>query len=533
MTKHVNHVRIAVSSLAFALSVPALAESLKPSDLLNEFWSPARPNPFECSLGILNSTPMGLPRCMQASRISQHLQDLQDIAKAHSGNRAAGLPGYQASVDYVKDALQRAGYAVTVQPFPFTSFYPKGPGQLSAVEPTPTTYVWEKDFTYLSQTDAGNVTASVAPVDLALGAGNQSTSGCEAEDFANFPAGSIALIQRGTCTYQIKAENAAAAGAVGVVFFNQGDSDDRKGLLNATLGDSYKGGIPVIFATYDNGVAWAQSEGLKLNLVVDVVREKTQTFNVIAETRTGNPNNVIMVGGHLDSVPEGPGINDNGSGSAAILELALQMRKTYPVNKVRFAWWGAEESGLVGSTYYVNQLSDAERAKIKTYLNFDMIGSPNFAYFIYDGDGSVYDLKGPPGSGAVEKLFEKYYRLRGLESEGDAITFRSDYAEFFRQGISFGGLFSGAEVVKTPEQAAKYGGEAGKAFDECYHQACDNMSNIDNEALEINGDAMAFVTSWLALSTQVIDDEIAASKPKARLAPDVQDITHWGDHWIK
>ncbi|WP_263141098.1 M28 family metallopeptidase [Pseudomonas sp. RIT-PI-AD] len=533
MPKNVKHVRAAVGSLALALSTAALAAPIKENDLLNEFWSPSRPNPFECSLGILNSTPMGLPRCMQASRISQHLQNLQDIAKAHSGNRAAGLPGYQSSVDYVKDTLKRAGYAVTVQPFPFTAFYPQGPGSLSATAPTPVSYVWEEDFNYLSQTEPGNVTATVVPVDVTLGAGNKSTSGCEAEDFAGFPAGSIALIQRGTCTYQQKAENAAAAGAVGVVVFNQGDADDRKGLLNATLGDSYKGGIPVVFATYDKGAAWAETAGLKLNLVVDVVRKKTQTYNVIAETRTGNPNNIVMVGGHLDSVPEGPGINDNGSGSAAILELALQMRKAYPLNKVRFAWWGAEESGLVGSTYYVDQLSDSERAKIKTYLNFDMIGSPNFAYFIYDGDGSVYDLKGPPGSAAVEKLFEKYYRLRGLESEGDAITFRSDYAEFFNKGISFGGLFSGAEVVKTEEQAAKYGGEANKAFDECYHQACDNMTNINNEALEINGDAIAFVTSWLSLSTKVIDDEIAASKTNAKLAPAAYDITHWGDHWVK
>ena len=158
---------------------------------------------------MLVSTPLGLPRCLQASNVVKRLQKLEDIASLNDGNRAAATPGYQASVDYVKQTLQKAGYKVSVQPFPFTAYYPKGPGSLSATVPQPVTYEWEKDFTYLSQTEAGDVTAKVVPVDLSLGAGNTSTSGCEAEDFANFPAGSIALIQRGTCNFEQKAENAA------------------------------------------------------------------------------------------------------------------------------------------------------------------------------------------------------------------------------------------------------------------------------------------------------------------------------------
>ncbi|MGH8355266.1 MAG: M28 family metallopeptidase [Pseudomonas sp.] len=532
---NLNPLRIALSSLALAFSSAALAAPASESNPFNEFWSPDRPNPYECNLGILNNTPLGLPRCMQAGRMMNHLQMLHDIAAANAGTRAAGLPGYQASVDYVKETLQQAGYAVSLQPFPFTAFYPQGPGELAAITPVPVTYEWEVDFTYLSQTEPGEVSGSVVPVDIALGPDNASTSGCEAEDFSGFPAGAIALIQRGACSFQQKAENAAAAGAIGVVIFNQGNTEDRKGLLNATLGDAYAGGIPALFATYDRGAAWSATDGLQLRLLVDVVREKTQTFNLVAETKRGNPDNVVMVGAHLDSVFEGAGIQDNGSGSAALLELALQLRKAYPKNKVRFAWWGAEESGLVGSTYYVNNLAPEEKAKIKAYLNYDMIASPNFAYFIYDGDGSDFGLQGPLGSAAIEKLFEKYYRLRALPSEGDEIDFRSDYAQFFEDGIAFGGLFTGAEVLKTAEQALKYGGEAEVAFDHCYHQACDDISNINQQALEINGDAVAFVTSWLSLSTKLIDDEIAAAQtaPSLRAKAAAHDITHWGKDWIK
>ena len=531
-----NKKKLSLAALLASLATPAMAAGPEdPAQLFDRLWSPSRLGPMECRAGVLNGSPLLLPRCMQAQKTTEHLQMLHAVALANGGNRAAGLPGYQGSLDYVRTTLEDAGYSVTQQAFPFSAFYPQGPGVLQALAPTPVQYEWEVDFTYLSQTDAGDVSAAVAPVDIALGLGNTSSSGCEAEDFVGFPAGAIALLQRGTCNFQLKAENAAAAGASGVVIFNQGDTEERKGLLNATLGDAYAGGIPVLFVTYDLGVSLAQTAELQLRMFTDVVRERTQTFNLIAESRHGNPDNVVMAGAHLDSVYEGAGINDNGSGSAALLELAVQMRKVRPKNKLRFAWWGAEESGLVGSTYYVSELPAEEKAKIKAYLNFDMIASPNFAYFIYDGDGSDFGLQGPPGSAALEKLFEEYYKLRGLPFEGDEITFRSDYAQFFTDGIAFGGLFTGAEVLKTEEQAARYGGTPGIALDPCYHAACDDLNNLDQRALEINGDAMAFVTSWLALSTKVVDDEIAASQagPSLKRAAKAYDITHWGKHWIK
>jgi len=188
-------------ALALALSSSLYAAPPVPDELFNEFWSPARPDPSGCNSVLLNNSPLGLPRCMQASNTLYHLQMLQDIAAANGGTRAAGLPGYQASVDYVKQTLEQAGYQVTLQPFPFTAFYPQGPGELEAVAPVPLTYLWDSDFTYLSQTEPGDISGSVVAVDLALGAGNSSTSGCEAEDFAGFPAGAIALLQRGACSF--------------------------------------------------------------------------------------------------------------------------------------------------------------------------------------------------------------------------------------------------------------------------------------------------------------------------------------------
>jgi Zn-dependent M28 family amino/carboxypeptidase len=330
---------------------------------------------------------------------------------------------------------------------------------------------------------------------------------------------------------------------VGAIVFNQGNSDDRKDLIAGTLGSDYAGGIPVFFATYDNGVAWSEQPGLTLNMVADVIREIRSVDNVIAETRRGNPDNVVMLGAHLDSVFEGAGINDNGSGSAALLEMAKLMKRAHIANKVRFAWWGAEEAGLVGSTEYVQRLTEEELARIKVYLNFDMIASPNFFYGLYDGDGSDFDLEGPAGSAATEAMFEKYFNLRGQPFEGSEISFRSDYAEFFLQDVAFGGLFTGAEVIKTAEQAAIYGGNADIAFDECYHSECDTIDNVNARALEVNSDAIAFVTSVFANTTKVIDDEIAAAEAESE-PPALRnlsasnnaskyDITHWGKYWIK
>ena len=448
--------------------------------------------------------------CVTLEGVLEHEQAFQDIADENGGTRSLGTPGYNASADYVEQRLTKAGYTVTRQSFSVFAWENLGGSELEQVAPTPTSYVEGTDFGPTTQTEPGDVTAHVTPVDIQLGLGNGSTSGCEAADFNGFPDGDIALIQRGTCTFEIKAENADAAGASGVLFFNQGNTaaPDRNGIPAVTLSNDYTGDIPALSATYALGAELSAIGDLVLRLFADVSRVPSTTENVIAESKKGDPNNVIMAGAHLDSVPEGPGINDNGSGSSGLLEVAETLAKAKPKNKLRFAWWGAEEAGLVGSTFYVNNLTPEERSKIELYLNFDMIGSPNYGLFIYDGDGSGFGLTGPPGSDDIEALFERYYAdVAGVPSEPTAFTGRSDYQAFINNGIPSGGLFTGAEQPKKPEQVAKWGGTAGLAYDPCYHSVCDDIDNLSHEALEINADAVAYAVYLYASGQEVINAE--------------------------
>ncbi|MEV6575224.1 M28 family metallopeptidase [Streptomyces sp. NPDC051577] len=217
-------------------------------------------------------------------------------------------------------------------------------------------------------------------------------------------------------------------------------------------------------------------------------------YNLIADWPGGDPNSVLMSGSHLDSVTSGAGINDNGSGSAAVLETALAVSRAQlqPTKHLRFGWWGAEELGLVGSKYYVNSLPATEKAKFSGYLNFDMIGSPNPGYFVYDDDPTI------------EQTFKNYYAGLGIateiETEGDG---RSDHAPFKSAGIPVGGLFSGADYTKTAAQAQKWGGTSGQAFDRCYHSSCDTTANINDTALDRNADAIAYAIWNLGAGTPV------------------------------
>ncbi len=434
-----------------------------------------------------NNTPEKLMECVTIDGVRAHQAAFQAAADANTGIRSAGTQGYLDSVLYVADTLEAAGYSVTMQPFLVTAFIVLSPSELAQIAPTPATYVNNVDFQEMTYTAAGDVTADVTAVDLQLGLGNASTSGCEAADFAGFPAGNIALLQRGVCTFQVKAENAAAAGAVGAIIFNQGNTNDRISVFGGTLSAAYGGGIPVFAASYTRGAEWATTPGLTLSMEADVSSSPVTTYNVIAETASGDPGRVLMVGAHLDSVPDGPGIQDNGSGSAAILEVAVQMAKVKPINKVRFAWWGAEENGLLGSNYYLSTLSAAERSAITGYLNFDMIGSPNYVRYVLDGD----DAAAPAGSADIEAYFASFYGARSLPFAQTAIFFSTDTAAFITAGIPVGGVFTGASGVKTAQEAATYGGVAGVQYDPCYHLACDTFDNVNLDVLDLNADAVA------------------------------------------
>jgi Zn-dependent M28 family amino/carboxypeptidase len=324
-----------------------------------------------------------------------------------------------------------------------------------------------------------------------------------------FPAGNIALLQRGTCTFELKAENAAARGAVGIVIFNQGNTAaiDRNNIPAVTLTANNTSGIPVLGTTYALGETLAGTAGLRMRVFANTLRRILPTSNVLAEKTGVNDDNVVMAGAHLDSVLAGPGINDNGSGSAAILETAIQMAHVVPQNTLRFAWWGTEESGLVGSTNYVNGLSQAEQDRIALYLNFDMIGSPNYIFMAYDADESAFaaPVPVPPGSEAIEDIFESFYTLKNEPYDDAEFSGRSDYQRFIQLGIPAGGLFTGAEVPKTAAQQAIWGGTVGAQYDPCYHAACDTFGNVNLHALEINADAVAFAVLTFSHSTESVN----------------------------
>lgn len=495
-------------------AVAALALSALPVGTALAAPSAAKPPSTKVCDTRANVSYDKLLECVRVEGVLEHERALQAIATANGGNRAAGLPGYEASVDYVVKTLEAAGWDVSIDEFPFTYV---GPSVLQQLSPVPATYPANP----ATGTGYGDVSGAVTAVDLQLGLGNTSTSGCEAADFAGFPAGTIALVQRGTCPFSQKAVNAKAAGASAVIIFNQGNTSalDRNNAVNPTLAPEVLS-IPVVGTSYAAGVALSQP-GSTARVFVPQPQSRPQK-NVIAELKGDNDDNVVMAGAHLDSVPAGPGINDNGSGSAALLELAEQMRKVEPVNTVRLAWWGAEESGLIGSTQYVAGLSQAEKDRIALYLNFDMVASPNYIFMVYDSDKSSWPAVGvpiPAGSVQIEDLFESLYTKLGQPYDDAEFSGRSDYQAFINNGIPSGGLFTGAEVIKTAQQASIWGGTAGAAYDPCYHLACDDINNLDLEALDVNSDLIAAAVLTYAYSTASVNGVPGEPVPGGTVLP--------------
>jgi Zn-dependent M28 family amino/carboxypeptidase len=453
---------------------------------------------------------MQLLECVRVSEVREHQAALQAIANDNGGTREAGTTGYTESVDYVVDTLEAAGWSVELDEFPFTFIPPSTLEQLTPVVATYATGAFTGSGT-------GEVTGPVIPVDINLVPPRASTSGCEAADFAGIDwsgSSDIALIQRGTCTFGVKALNAQTAGAEAVIIFNQGDTPLREGLIIGTLlPDGAAVTIPVVGASFADGAALAQP-GSTAPLKVPPAESRPQV-NVIAELPGVNDENVVMAGAHLDSVRAGPGINDNGSGSAALLETAQLLAKLKPQNTLRFAWWGAEEAGLIGSTAYVNGLSQAEKDRIALYMNYDMVGSPNYIFMTQDADQSSFTapVPVPPGSTAIEDLFESFYTLSNEPYDDAAFDGRSDYQAFILNGIPAGGLFTGAEVPKTAEQQTIWGGTAGAQFDPCYHLACDTFANNNSHALTVNSRSIAFTALTYAYSTEAVNGVPGATVP--------------------
>jgi Zn-dependent M28 family amino/carboxypeptidase len=428
--------------------------------------------------------------------VLQHLEALQEIADAHGGNRASGTPGHDASGDYVQSRLEEAGYTVERQPFDFV--YTRTLAQSLVVGGAPVAVVV---MDYSPSTPEGGVTAPLRALPA-----DDATPGCEPADFDAAVAGTIVLLSRGVCPFSDKQANASAAGAVGVLVHNS-----EPGPLNGTLGGPVEG-APAGGISQEDGAALrariAAEPGLTATLDLRQLREDRTSFNLVAQTPQGDPDNVVVLGAHLDSVAEGPGINDNGTGSAGVLQTALELADAGPTrNAVRFAWWGAEESGLVGSQHYVSGLPAEELARITGYLNFDMTGSPNHVLGVYDADQSTHvaPVAVPPGSEALEDVFTGWFDATAQPWVDSPFSGRSDYAAFIAAGIPASGLFTGADEVKTEEQVALFGGTAGIAQDPNYHQAGDDLANVDRQVLRTTSRAIAFATMSLAEDPTPLD----------------------------
>ena len=421
---------------------------------------------------------------ISADALMGHLAKLQEFADAHDGNRALGTPGYDASVDYVTKALRDKGFDVQTPEFELRLPFAEEP-----------------------QLSVGGATIAAKPLEFTIGTPPEGVSGplvvrASRTRRAAPLRTTTACPSRerwcwwiaAQCQFSEKQTAAAERGAVALIVANNEEGDEMGG----TLGEQTKVKIPVISITKDSGERLRGAPGdATIKLEAGVRTERTR--NVIVQTKTGSTADVVMVGAHLDSVPEGPGINDNGSGVAAVLETALQLGPSPPVkNAVRFGFWGAEELGLEGSDNYVESLDVDGLKDIALYLNFDMLGSPNPGYFTYDGDQSAppnpreANPRVPEGSGGIERTFVAYLENVGKTAQDTSFVGRSDYDAFTKAGVPAGGLFSGAEDKMTDEQAELWDGKANEPFDPNYHKKSDVLDQIDRTALEINSAGVAY-----------------------------------------
>jgi Zn-dependent M28 family amino/carboxypeptidase len=427
---------------------------------------------------------------INVDNIMGHLQQLQNIANENNGTRASSTPGYNASVAYIVSQLkEHTNYEVTVQEFNYSSLIILGGTNMTIFSTPQVELVYDTDFTIIGGGSQGAYNIENASVIAANG------YGCDPSDYANVVPGSVAIVKRGNCTFNVKCAAGLSNKPLALIIYNEGDTPDRTGLYNVSLGNV--NGL-VLATSYPAGLELLK--GATVSFSALTVLNYKYTYNVIADTRVGKADSIIVVGSHLDSVPAGPGINDNGSGSALNIELAKQLASSDNQkkikNKIRFCWFGAEELGLLGSYAYVLNLNHTNPAALKDIavnLNFDMIGSPNFIRGVYNGSSDTHN-----GSHVVQLLFNKYFASQNLAVIPTPFTGRSDYGPFLEAGIPAGGLFTGAEEVKSMALRTKFGGLALAAYDPCYHQACDTIENINVEVLGEMSRGAAYVLEELA-----------------------------------
>ncbi|GCD48216.1 amidohydrolase [Streptomyces paromomycinus] len=422
------------------------------------------------------------PASLTDSGVRAHVDALQRIADRNGGNRASGTNGYAESLDYVEQRLKKAGYEVERQPFGFL-FTQVLTERLTLPGGKPVPVIVAK---YSPSTPAKGLTARFA----ALTGPEERRQGCAPASYDGATVtGRIALVGNGGCTMDDKGKAAAAAGAAAVVVIN-----DRAGELYGWLKDAAGARIPVSGVSPETGEALTRAarQNAPGTLTLRSRTEKRTTENLIARTRAGDPAHQVISGAHLDSVPETAGINDNGAAVAVLLESALRgAQRPAPKNQLVFAFWGAEEFDMLGSQYFVDRLTPAQRKRVAAYLNLEMIGGPNSGLFTMDGKNADPEggITPPNGSADIADRLTRAFAEAGEVAQTWKLDGRSDYAPFMKAGIPAGGLNGGSFELKTAEQARLWGGTAGQPFDPCYHQVCDNAGSFNATAARKHGDA--------------------------------------------
>ena len=410
------------------------------------------------------------PRISDAE-IAGHVAALDEIAAANGGSRTVGSAGYTASVDYVVAELEAMGYTVSTPTTEMTLFE-ELPGATVKVRGGPT-FRGGPDFRAMIYSDGGDVTARLVTIGFPDSPGGEGARGCEADDFAEFPRGKIAVVAPGApCLRRVVVMNAEEAGAAALIAPNPAWPRDE--VLRPTLFFPNVT-IPVLAASSSMGeeLLDAAGAGTRVRLSVQVSTEPAAVQSVVAETSDGNPARVVMLGAHLDSVHDGPGINDNGSGVAAVLAIARSAADGIEGGRLRFGFWAGEEYGLYGSRAYVESLSVEDRQAMAAYLNLDMLGTQNEVPFVYE------EARAAAGSEAISDFLVRALDAAGIGSLPIDVGGASDHGAFQDAGIPTGGLFSGASEPKTDEQREQFGGTAGQPMDACYHLSCDTAANVD------------------------------------------------------
>ncbi|QDS77391.1 hypothetical protein FKW77_006069 [Venturia effusa] len=322
-------------------------------------------------------------------------------------------------------------------------------------------------------------------------------SGCDISDFPKNITNAVALIKRGTCSFLAKSENAGKSGAIAAVVYNNvkesfgGNFGEKSPNYVPTWGISLVDALPLI-EKLTKGIS-VDATAYMNSKVKDIT-----TTNIIAQTTGGDQNNCVMLGAHHDSRWRGPGINDDGSGTISLLEIATQLTNFTVNNCVRFAWMSAEEEGLVGSTYYVNHLTMEENKKIRMFMDYDMMASPNYAYQIYNATNA----DNPDGTEQIRDLYINWFKEQGLNYTLEVFDGRSDYVSFINAGIPAGGILTGQDNIKTEEEVAMFGGQAGVAYDQCYHQLCDDVENLNMTAWPVTTKLIAHGVATYARSLE-------------------------------